>query len=306
MSKKTSTGLSNKKNLDLNQKTVKDKLLRYLYRNVNIDSAHNEILLDRDLDAIKNGDYVICPRLQGVRSWIMYCKIDDVYYGVDFPKHNEQKIDSLKIFPINVKIQKDIYKGTIMEGIYFKMDDIMYLVIDEVYKLAGKDKLIKSKIDRLEEINKFLQDNVQQNPNFKLNVCQYYMPNKNSLTECYEKIKMDSKIQGLTFFPSIHGQKIFYYPINELDILDDITRISTFVMKKTVKSDVYNLYTLKEGSCHKFDIAFIPDMITSKMCKGWFKNSKSLLVKCRLDTEKSKWVPIQILEEYDEVISEEE
>ena len=70
MSKKTSLGLSNKKNLDLHQKTVKDKLLRYLYKNVNIDSAHNEILLDRDLDAIKNGEYVICPRLQGVRSWI--------------------------------------------------------------------------------------------------------------------------------------------------------------------------------------------------------------------------------------------
>nr|AEX62654.1 putative mRNA enzyme [Moumouvirus Monve] len=37
-----------------------------------------------------------------------------------------------------------------MEGIYFNVDERKFLIVDEVYKLAGQDQMLKPKCDRLE------------------------------------------------------------------------------------------------------------------------------------------------------------
>jgi hypothetical protein len=67
-------------------------------------------------------------------------------------------------------------------------------------------------------------------------------------------------------------------------------------MQKTVNADVYNLLSTTNGN--KIDIAYIPDMVTSKKCKQWFKDNKTkeLLVKCQMDMDKKKWVPLEMVE----------
>jgi hypothetical protein len=290
---------SNFKNKGLGSKETKNKILQYLYSSVNINVKHEDIMTEKDLDLIRDTEYVICPRFSGTRSWILFFKSGDNYFAVNFPKHNQEKKNDLQIHPIEMGVVKEVYTGTIMEGIFFKIEQERYLVIDEIYTLGGKNQLIKSKEDRLTYAAEYLNKNSQKNPNFHISVSQFYSTSKKQISNCFDKIKTDSKIQGLTFYPQMYGSKIFYYTIVETDLIDDVVKLSKFRMKKTDKPDVYYLYTMNGNKNIKFDLAHIPDMQTSKRCKQWFKDNKvsELTVKCQMDLEKTKWVPILLVEE---------
>lgn len=286
-----------RKNEQLGSREVKNKILKYLYSSgVNINLKHNNITNEKDLDSIKDNDYIICPRFSGTRSWIIFFCVEDNYYAVNFPKHSQKKKEDLFIHAIDMNVSKEFYRGTIMEGIFFRMDERKFLVIDEVYTLAGEDQLLKSKDDRLNYLSQYIKTSTNRNINYNMNVSQYYNINKKSLKELYEKIKADTKIQEIIFYPKIYGRKIYMYTIIDSDLMDNIIKLTKFLLQKTGSPDVYNLLTTDSKT--KIDIAYIPDIDTSKKCKQWFKDNKTkeLLVKCQMDMDKKKWVPLELVE----------
>lgn len=78
-------------------------------------------------------------------------------------------------------------------------------------------------------------------------------------------------------------------------------RFAQYMLQKTEHPDVYNLLSVSTGK--KVELAYIPDMETSKRCKQWFKDNKTkeLLVKCQMNMDKKKWIPIELIEEDVEV-----
>ncbi|AVL94909.1 hypothetical protein ma523 [Moumouvirus australiensis] len=297
------------KNADLNKRETKNLVLKYLYTSqVDLNLRHEYIKTNDDMNNIRDNDYIICPKFIGTRSWILFFKSESgVYYAVNFPKHSQKKKESIKIFPIELNVSKEYYRGTIMEGIYFNVDDRRFLIVDEVYMLSGQDQMLKPKCDRLEMLTQNFKKNVVANHKFNMYVSQFYRTDKNNLKELYDNIKNDMKIQEIIFYPNTYGRKIYTYTILEMDLHDDIIKYSTMLLEKTSNSDVYNLYTI--GSSSKIGIAYIPDIKTSKMCKQWFKDMKTdkLMVKCKLNMEKNKWIPVEIIEnEVSDVSSDDE
>ena len=286
------------KNARLGSREVKNKILHYLYTStINLNLKYEIISTVKDLDNIRDNEYIICPRFGGTRSWILFFHIDNNYYAVNFPKHSQRKKEDLYIHPIDVSVCKEFYRGTIMEGIFFRMDEKKYLVVDEVYLLAGANQLLKPKDDRLNNLSEYFKLNTNINHNYYMYVSQYFTTGKFSLRELYEKIKSDSKIQEIIFYPKIYGRKIYSYTIIDPDLIDNVIKLAQFCMQKTASPDVYNL--LSPNSKNKIDIAYVPDMETSKKCKQWFKDNKAkeLNVKCRMDMGKKKWIPIELIEE---------
>ncbi len=286
------------KNENLASPEIKNKILKYLYSSgVKLGLKYELITNNKDLDNIRDNDYIICPRYVGTRSWIIFFSIDDNYYAVNFPKHSQRKKDDLVIHPIEMTVSKEFYRGTVMEGIFYRMDNKKFLVVDEVYILAGQNELLKSKDTRLHDLSNYFKDQTSNiNPNYLMYVCQYYKTNKSSLRELHDKIKNDPKIQEIIFYPKIYGGKIYNYTIIDDDLVDNIIKLAQFQMEKTANPDVYNLLSPESGN--RIDIAYIPDMETSKKCKQWYKDykTKELPVKCRMDMIKNKWIPIEIIE----------
>ena len=80
---------------------------------------------------------------------------------------------------------------------------------------------------------------------------------------------------------------------------------AVFRMKKTDIIDVYNLYlgtTIKKGDkklfkYQKIDIAYIPTKECSYFCKDAFSKiyTDSLLVRCKYEKEKSRWIPVELV-----------
>lgn len=293
------------KNDKLGSNEIKDKIFKYLYASgIDLNVKYEIISSDRDLDDIRDNDYIICPKFGGTRSWILFFCDDDCYYAVTFPKYKHKKMN-LIIHPIDITVHPSFYNGTIMEGIFFKINDRRYLVIDEVYILAGQNELLKSKDDRLNNLSSFIKKMTHVNPYYNIYISQFFTIGKKSLRDLYEKIKSDPKIQEIIFYPKLYGKKIYKYTIIDSDLIDNVIKLTQFRLQKTDSPDVYNLLATESGN--KVDIAYIPDMETSKICKRWFKDNKckELLVKCQMDMDKKKWIPMEIIEDdeidYDQI-----
>lgn len=285
------------KNENLSSADVKNKILKYLYTNIVSDVKHEIIKNENDLDNIRNNDYLICPRFKGTRSWILFFTLEDKYYAVNFPKHSQKKKEALRIHAIEIGISKELYRGTIMEGIYFGVGNYKYLIIDEIYLLAGENQMLKPKDDRLNFLSRNIKKFIVVNECYQMYVSQFYYCNKKSLEDLYEKIKSDDKIQEITFYPKISNNKIYSYVILDSDVVDNIIKRKVFNMHKTNNPDVYQLSSHRKNK--KIGIAYIPTLDLSKKCKQWYKDAKKtdLLVKCQLDLVKNKWIPMEILEE---------
>ncbi len=282
------------KNLDLASDCIKRKVQTYIYSRIGKLARTEPILNTADLDNIRNNEYIICPEFVGTRSWISFFRSAENYYAVTFPKEKVRTKNPI-IYPINVSVCSDFYRGTIMEGIYYRIQGERYWIIDEVYILTGQNELLKAKDDRLDHLFLYFKDNVINNNNNHLYVSQYYRLDKNSLQDLYQRIKENKSISELIFYPKIFGRKIYSYLIQDTDFIEHVVKISQFYMQVTANSDVY--YLLAETSGERIGIAYIPDMRTSKMCQQWFKNTqrKKLLVKCQMDISKQKWVPVEIV-----------
>lgn len=274
------------KNADLQLVSVRQKLVDYLHNNIDLPKRPFQITNEQDLVDIRDNDYIVCPRLVGTVCWILFCKFDNYYYAVNFPKKNPRHIH-----PINIGVVKDFYSGTIMEGVYYSDGYNHFLVIDEVYLFAGATQLLKSKDDRLTELAERINKDSVNEYTYKMHVSKYYQIDKKNLQELFDYIKADEKVREIMFYPKIYGRKIYRYGIMNYDIVDHVIKNSKFLLQKTNNPDVYNLLLL---TGEKIDIAYIPDIETSKTCKRWFKASskdEAILVKCQYHFEMKKWIP---------------
>jgi hypothetical protein len=71
----------------------------------------------------------------------------------------------------------------------------------------------------------------------------------------------------------------------------------TFMIRKTDKSDIYNLYCLDNEEIKKYGIAWINSLKMSKKISKNFKQKDSYNVNCKYSKEMEKWYPLDITED---------
>jgi hypothetical protein len=94
---------------------------------------------------------------------------------------------------------------------------------------------------------------------------------------------------------NIDKKRIFKFELDNPECIDDI--ILNFEMVKSNISDVYKLYSIfKKNNSYikrKIGIAYIPTYILSLKCKTYFLNTESLIMSCKFNTNKNKWIPVE-------------
>ena len=92
-------------------------------------------------------------------------------------------------------------------------------------------------------------------------------------------------------------KKNIKYKCDNLDNLDFSNKENiTFMIRKTEKSDIYNLYCLDNDDIKKYGIAWINSLkISKKIAKG-FRNKDSYNVSCKYSKEMEKWYPVEMTE----------
>ncbi len=121
---------------------------------------------------------------------------------------------------------------------------------------------------------------------------------KNELVNGDAKIEVnnDDNIQLLDISDK---KKIFKFELINPECIDDI--ILNLEMRKTTTPDVYKLFGIfcnKSTSSEvtyikkKIGIAYIPTYILSLKCKSYFLNSDVVIMSCKFNPNKNKWIPV--------------
>lgn len=93
-------------------------------------------------------------------------------------------------------------------------------------------------------------------------------------------------------------KRIFKFELVNPECLDDI--VLNLQMVKTKTPDVYKLFGIFTGLQDKEQIfikknigfAYIPTYILSIKCQLYFMNRESIIMSCKFNTQKNKWIPI--------------
>lgn len=122
---------------------------------------------------------------------------------------------------------------------------------------------------------------------------------KNDFSLGNVEIKPDEKNDdNLSLLESSDSKKIFKFALIDPECIDDI--VANIEMKKTATSDVYKLYSVFNISNNyvkkKIGIAYIPTYELSIKCKLLFLNSDKKIMSCKFNSNKGKWIPIDIAE----------
>lgn len=126
---------------------------------------------------------------------------------------------------------------------------------------------------------------------------------KNELLTGDAKIEInpDNNLQLLELDDNDNKKRIFKFELMNLECIDDI--ILNLEMKKTPTPDVYKLFGIfcYSNSTNnqlqyvkkKIGIAYIPTYTLSLKCKSYFLNTNVLIMSCKFNTNKNKWIPIE-------------
>jgi hypothetical protein len=121
---------------------------------------------------------------------------------------------------------------------------------------------------------------------------------KNELLTGDAVIQVDSDNNIKLLDPS-DKKRIFKFELMNPECIDDI--VLNLGMIKTIIPDVYKLYGIftsnSDGEIQyikkKIGIAYIPTYVLSLRCKSYFLNKEELVMSCRFNSNKKKWIPIE-------------
>jgi len=93
---------------------------------------------------------------------------------------------------------------------------------------------------------------------------------------------------------NIDKKRIYKFELEDPECIDDI--ILNFEMIKSNIPDVYKLYSIFKNNKtyikRNIGVAYIPTYVLSLTCKTYFLNKDSVIMRCKFNTYKNKWIPV--------------
>ena len=198
------------------------QLIGSIFAQQNISNFKYEVIqYESDLSKLIRQKFFTSINFCGTNSLLVFTKISGKHYCFTVERqtlsYNFSKIDysKVKLDMRNLRLDIDIYNGTILDGILVKQskkDDLF--IISDVYKFCGVD-YTKSKLDdKLKMIIKYLQNNYNQDHienNILLSVNKIYpiSQTENIVNNVLPSIKT-LKARGLCFYPEFSETKLIF------------------------------------------------------------------------------------------------
>ena len=212
----------NTQNAHNNQNDLSKQLVGSIFAQQNISNFKYEVIqYESDLSKLIRQKFFTSINFCGTNSLLVFTKISGKHYcfsverqtlSYNFSKDDYSKV---KLDMRNLRLDIDIYNGTILDGILVKQskkDDLF--IISDVYKFCGVD-YTKSKLDdKLKMIIKYLQNNYNQDHienNILLSVNKIYpiSQTEHIVNNVLPSIKT-LKARGLCFYPEFSETKLIF------------------------------------------------------------------------------------------------
>jgi len=237
---------------------VTQQLINYIYSTVELSRFKYKIIeYESDLTVLTKQKHFLSANFNGTNCLLVFTKIRDKFYSFMVDRktltynQNQIKLDSVKIIPVNIRLDNSIYNGTIMDGIFIhnKRTKSKIFVITDVYYFIGKNLTNDDLKHKFMNVTAYLESNLKHDDNFnniRLNINILYEPTEiNNLMSAMDKSK-SIDFKGFVFYPNKSGTKLIFLntetkqPPNKNVILNENIIESKNDNNNTVKSNCKN------------------------------------------------------------------
>lgn len=239
---KNNNNIQNSSNNDINRPDIKEALVDYIYKNVNLSRYKYTLLkVENDLKLLNSNErtYYVSPNYNGVNSMLVFIKMRGMFCSFIVDRRtlsynrNQLDLNKVKLIQVSVRLDESVYNGTIIDGVLlyntyststsgngppnrqYNNNNSKTFVINDVYKLSGKD-LTDDKINhKMMNITAYLNSCYVEDKNLNsvtlvVNSIYHLKDIKALVHNFILKSKYKSSIKGLAFYSDISETKLVY------------------------------------------------------------------------------------------------
>lgn len=273
---------------------------------INIKFNRANILNERSINYIKN-PHLISVKTTGTNYFLFLTKFNNINCCFYIDRKIKQGYTCPRIISVKYLFDDSLFNDTLFDGEIVKdnNNNWMFLISDII---IGEGKKYNTGItERFNYMYNLFTDKYNQNSNIEL--CPLVIKRLFSYSEYSELItsfipKLKYGIRGL-YFNSVnpkHNNHLFLYPKKTESLVPNKkkkeTNISknimkTFELRKTIQSEIYDLYCYNEKDIVKFDVARLPSLNITKLINNLFDNNETVYVECKFNQKFNKWEPVK-------------
>ena len=213
----------------MNKDILNKQLIGSIFSQQDISNFKYEIIqYESDLSKLLLKKFFTSINFCGTSSLLVFTKLNNKHYCFTVERqtlsYNFNKIDysKVKIDMRNLRLDYDIYQGTILDGILVKTsnkDDLF--IISDVYTFRGINYTKTRLDDKLKIVVDYLKENYSEDHlenNLRLTINKIYPIDKTShvVNKILPDIK-DLKYRGLCFYPEFSETKLIFMFNNNAD-----------------------------------------------------------------------------------------
>jgi hypothetical protein len=246
-----------------------------------------------------NNPHIICLKSSGT-PYLLYCtQINGVNYCLLIDKKVKVGYDYPTIFVTPYKFNSEIFNGTLFETeLVRNKNNKWFLLLADVYYYKSNNCKNKSILDRMNNIHNMLDKEYEQDS--FCDVCPIQVKKYFDYSEKDYIIdefipKLDYGIKGFYFVPlkCSYSNILYLFKQDELKVKKEKKDTINFMIQKTMKRDVYDLYLEGPNNIVKHSIACIPNLKCSMMVRKLFDDYESPIVECKYNDKFEKWEPLK-------------
>jgi hypothetical protein len=247
-----------------------------------------------------NNPHIICLKSSGT-PYLLYCtQINGVNYTFLIDKKIKVGYDFPKIFVTPYQFDSSLFGGTLFEAelVRSKNNKWFLLIADIYYHKSSSCKNIVI-MDRMNLIQNLFEK--EYNSDSFCDVCPIqvkryfdYSEKEYIMNEFIPKLDYGSR--GFYFVPlkCSYSKILYLFKEGDLKKPEKVKKDTiNFMIQKTLKSDVYELYLQGPNNIVKHDIACVPNLKCSLMLRNLFSDdSETVCVECKYNDKFKKWEPL--------------
>ena len=259
-----------------------------------------------------NNPHIVSLKSSGT-PYLLYCtQINGVNYTYLIDKKIKVGYDYPKIFVTPYQFNVDLFSGTLFETELVRTKgNKWFLLIGDIYfhkSSSCKNIMI---MDRMNLINDIFENNY--NPDSFCDVCPIQIKRFFDYSEkdylMNEFIpQLDYGTRGFYFVPLKCSYSKILYLFKDGDLKKPAKQTRNtlnFMIQKTMKRDVYELYLQGPNNIVKHGIACVPNLKCSQLLRSLCNElSDELIVECKFNPKFKKWEPFQKTNEKMSLVSD--
>ena len=205
---------------------LKQQLINYIYNIVDLSRFKFELLqYDTELPQLVERKYMVSVNFSGSSCLLVFAKIKDKYHSFLVERktlsYNANKVNMsmVKIFHLHLKLDPEIYKGSIFDGIFIQGKNKKTFVITDVFVFKGQEMVDSQLESKMLTIHSYLKSNyneTDENNNVILAVNRLYPIDETEhvINNVIPKMR-DFSTRGICFYPEKSGTKLIFMFGNE-------------------------------------------------------------------------------------------